>query len=74
MDESKKDVLHHFVAKSLFLINRARHDINTTVAFLCMRVKSPYQYKWKKLGRMISYLQATQGIKLTLEANDMHVV
>ena len=39
-----------------------------------MRLKSPDQDEWKTLGGIIRYIRATQGLKLTLEANDMHVV
>ena len=60
--------------KALFLTNRARRNIQTTVAFLCTRVKSPDQDNWKKLGRMICYLQETQGLKLTLESNGIHFI
>ena len=49
-------------------------NIQTTVVFLCTRVKSLEQGNWKKLGRMICYLRAIWGLKLTLEANDIHVI
>ena len=74
MDENEREIFHHFLAKVLFLKNRARRDIKTTVALLYMRVKSSDQDDWKKLGIIIRYLRATQGLKLTLEAKNIYVV
>jgi hypothetical protein len=50
--EDQKTVFHNFVAKCLFLTNRARPDITTAVAFLTTRVKSSDEDNWKKLTRM----------------------
>ena len=67
-DEAMK--FHHVVAKLLFLCKRARPDIHTAVAFLCTRVKKPDEDDYKKLCRVLKYLQSTIEIKLTLEAED----
>ena len=62
------------MTKALFLTNHARCDIQTTVECLCTRVKSLDQDNLEKIGRMIRYLRATQGIKLTLKSNGINVV
>jgi len=54
--EEDKEAFHHLVAKLLYLSKRARPDIQTAVAFLCTRVKSPDEDDYKKLARCISYL------------------
>ena len=46
---------HDYVAKLLFVSTRARQDIQTAVAFLTKRVKSPYQDHWRKLKKVIKY-------------------
>ena len=74
LDDNEREIFHHFVAKALFLTNHPRRDLQTTVAFLCMRVKSPGQDDRNKLVRMIRYLRETRVLKLTLEENDMHIV
>jgi hypothetical protein len=51
LDEETAQLFHHFVAKLLFLCKRARPDIQTSVAFLCTRVKAPDCDDYKKLGR-----------------------
>jgi len=65
----ESELFHHYVAKLLFLCKRARPDIQTAVAFLSTRVKSPDQDDLKKLYRVMRYLRFTQHLPLTLEVN-----
>jgi hypothetical protein len=60
---------HSTVAKALFLCKRARPDIQPTVPFLCTRVTSSDEDDWKKLLRMMKYLEQTVDLELTLEAS-----
>ena len=41
LEEKKAQLFHHMVAKLLYLCCRTQQDIQTAVAFLCTRVKSP---------------------------------
>ena len=70
LSTQESDLFHHYVAKLLFLCKHARPDIQTAVAFLSTRVKAPDQDDLKKLGQAMRYLQFTQHIPLTLEADD----
>ena len=70
----KKEDFHTFVAKGLFASKRARPDIQPTIAILSTRVKEPTKGDWKKLLRLMKYLNGTQNMVLTLAANDLHVV
>jgi Reverse transcriptase (RNA-dependent DNA polymerase)/Zinc knuckle len=74
LDATTADMFHHNVAKLLFLCKRARPDIQTSVAFLCTRVKAPDSDDYKKLARVMRYLRGTIDMPLTLEANDIQVV
>ena len=56
------------VAKLLYIAKRARPDIEPTVAFLCTRVSCSDVDDWKKLGRLIAYLQCTIDHKRILGA------
>ena len=67
----ESDMFHHYVAKLLFLCKRARPDIQTAVAFLSTRVKSPDQDDLKKLGQTMQYLQFTRELPLTLESSEL---
>jgi hypothetical protein len=55
---------HHTVAQLLFMATRARRDIQTAVAFLTTRVKSPDEDDWGKLKRVLKYLNGTRYLKL----------
>ena len=61
-------------AKALFLAKRARPDIQTAVSFLCTRVKRPDEDDYKKLGRLMKYLQGTREMTLTIEPDNIQVV
>ena len=74
LNEEEKRLFHFIVAKSLFLCKRGRPDIQTAISFLCTRVKNPDFDDWKKLGRLIKYLRATKNLKLTVSADDAHVL
>jgi len=74
LDKARKEEFHTFVAKGLFLCKRARPDIHPTIAVLCTRVQAPNQDDWKKLLRLMKYLNGTRGDKLTLSADDLSIV
>jgi hypothetical protein len=69
LDGEKNEFFHHVVAQLLFLCKRARPDIQTAVAFLCTRVKSPDTEDYQKLVRVIKYLRGTVNLPLRLEAD-----
>jgi hypothetical protein len=72
--EEQAQDFHQVVAQLLFLSSRAQRDIQTAVAFLCMRVKQPDEDDWGKLKRVLKYLKGTKGLKLTLSVNDMSII
>jgi hypothetical protein len=74
LDEATSDKFHSNTAKLLFVSKRARPDVQTSVAFLTTRVKSPDEDDYKKLARCMKYLRATIDLPLTMEADDLHVV
>jgi hypothetical protein len=74
LDEETSDKFHSYTAKLLFVSKRARPDVQTSVAFLTTRVKSPDEDDYKKLAKCMKYLRATINLPLTMEADDLHVV
>ena len=74
LDALKAEQFHTTVAKCLFLCKRARPDIQVAVAFLCTRVKEPDQDDWKKLVRLVQYLNGTKSLNLTLTASNSNDV
>jgi Reverse transcriptase (RNA-dependent DNA polymerase) len=71
LPENEAIKFHHLVAKLLFFCKRVRPNIHTAVAFLCTRVKHPDYDDYKKLARVIKYLQTTDKLELTLEAHNI---
>ena len=59
----------HLVMQLLYLSQRACPDIRTAMSFLCSRLKCPDQDDYKKLGRVMKYLQATLDLPLILSAD-----
>ena len=65
---NKKDmeIFHSIVSKLLFVGKRARPDIMVAIAFLTTRVSKSDEDDWKKLERLMSYVNNTLDLKLTL--------
>jgi len=53
VDEKRAQFYHTYVAKTLFICKRAQPDLQTTVSFLCKRVKDCREDDFKKLKRMM---------------------
>ena len=68
LENQKREEFHTTVAKALFLCKRTRPDLQPTVPFLCTRVQSTDEDDWKKLLRMLKYLEDTIEEELTLGA------
>ena len=74
LDKIRAEQFHTTVAKGLFACKRTRPDIHPTIAVLCTRVKSPTENDWKKLERLMKFLNKTKNDKLILQADNLHVI
>ena len=73
--EGDKIIFHRLVAKLLFPSKPERPDIQPTITFLTMRVRNIDKYDWKKLRRVLSYLDSTiNSMKLHLKSNNPNVI
>ena len=70
LDNATREVFHTFVAKGLFMCKRSRPDIQPTIAVLATRVWELTSDDWKKLLRMLKYINGTRSQTLTLGAID----
>jgi histone deacetylase 1/2 len=70
LDLARKEKFHTLVAKSLYLAKRVRPDILLPISFLSSRTLSPDVDDWKKLERMLRYLNGTTELGIILEASD----
>ena len=66
LNRQDAEMFHSTVAKLLFAAKRARPDIQTAIAFLCTRVKSPDEDDQKKLIRVLGYIKNTIYLPLTI--------
>ena len=53
LSQADADLFHHFVAQLLYLLKRARPDIQLSVSLLCTRVIGPGTDDYKKLARVM---------------------
>lgn len=66
LPEEQASDFHQTVAQLLFLSDWAHWDIQTTVAFLTMMVKSSDEDHWEKVKRVLKYLNGAMELGLTL--------
>ena len=69
LDDQRKKIFVHLVMQGLYLSQRGRPDIRTSIAFLCSRLNNPDEDDYKKLTRLFRYLRGTKELVLTLRAN-----
>jgi hypothetical protein len=74
LDEERKQKFVHFVMQLLYLSQRARPDIRTAVSFLCGRIQHPDEDDYKKLCRVMKYLDCTADLALKLKADNSGIV
>jgi hypothetical protein len=67
LDKDKKEAFHSRVAKLLYLAKRARPDILVSVSYLSTRVQEPTSVDWKKLDRVLRYLNGTPNLGIAIE-------
>jgi hypothetical protein len=70
LKKDRAELFVHIVMQLLYLSQRARPDIRTAVSFLCGRLTKPDQDDYKKLARVLKYLDSTVDLPLVLGAND----
>jgi hypothetical protein len=69
LDKDRSDTFHKMVMQLQYMSQRARPDLRTAVSFLCKRVTKPDEDDWKKLTRVMRYLQGTVTLTLRLAAD-----
>jgi hypothetical protein len=74
LEKVQAEEFHTFVVKGLFACKRARPDIHPAIAFLTTRVRNPNQDDWRKLIKLLKYINGTRNDVLTLSADNLNVV
>jgi hypothetical protein len=69
LSRDKADIFHRMVMQLLYLSQRGRPDLQTAISFLCKRTSAPDEDDYKKLTRVMRYLQGSIELKLALSAD-----
>ena len=71
LSTKKSDTFHRVVAKLLWVMKRGRPDIETAISMLCTRVQEPTEQDWKKLKRLLQFLNKTIDDIRVLSADNL---
>jgi hypothetical protein len=74
LGETKRKVFHSVFARLLWVGVKARPDTLVALSFLGKRTSKADEDDWVKLERLLSYLQATRDMPLTLGIENLRVV
>ena len=66
LNDRRKEEFHTITAKTLWVSQRTRPDVQLSVGFCCTRIQEPTEHDWKKLTHLMSYLWTTQFIPLII--------
>jgi hypothetical protein len=72
LSSERKKIFHSTVAKLLFVAKQGRLDILLAISFLTTRVQAPDEDDWKKLLRVLNYLNSTLDYILTLRCHNLN--
>ena len=56
LSEDKSDTFHSIIAKLLWIMKRARPDLETAISYSCTRVSKSNLDDWRKLRRVIAFM------------------
>jgi hypothetical protein len=74
IDSVRKELFHTITAKTLWLSQRSRTDVQLAVGFCCTRIQEPNEHDWKKLTHLMQYLRATRFIPLIIMSDGMNTI
>jgi hypothetical protein len=66
LDAERKEIFHSRVAKLLYMAKRVRPDILVACSFMASRVQCATEADWKKLDRVLKYLNGCQDGRIVL--------
>ena len=74
LDDERKKLFHQITAKLLFVSKCGRPDIQVAMSFLTTRVTKPDEDDWKKLLRLMQYINCTINLELTLSIKSFNSI
>ena len=70
LDCARKETYHHIAAKTLWLSQRSRNDLQLASGYHCSRVKEPNEDDWRKLTWLMRYIWWTRFIPTIIRITD----
>ena len=74
LGEDQKNLFHRITAKLLFVSKRGRPDIQVAISFLTTRVTQPDEDDWKKLLRLMRYIDTSIDLLFTLSIDSFNAI
>ena len=74
LDKDQAITFHNSVAQLIFTTPHVRKDIQTAVAFLTTKLRSPDEGNWRKLRRVLQYIISTIHTPLILRVDKLNIV
>jgi hypothetical protein len=71
LNQAKADIFTKFVAKLIWVMKRARPDVEPTVSFLSTGVKAPDKDDWHKFKRLMCWMKKTKADVRIIGADDL---
>ena len=69
LDKDRATIFYRMTMQLLYLCQRGRPELRTAISFLCRRNQAPDEDDYKKLTRVMQYLQGSIDLKLVLSAD-----
>ena len=63
------DTFHSVFIKLIWIFNRGQLDCDTAISLLCKRIKHPDVEDWKKLKRLLCFMNHTINNKIIIGGN-----
>ena len=65
------DMFHSVVMKLLWIVHRGWTDFATSISYLCTRMKQPAIEYWKKLKRVLCFMNRIIDDKWIIDTNNL---
>jgi hypothetical protein len=74
LGSKRRETLHSFVMKAMFLCKRACSDVQPAISFLVSGVQELNESDWTKLIRVLVFLKTARDDLLAVEADDTQML
>ena len=71
-DEARGEIFHSITVKLLFIMKRARLDVETAVSYLITRVSKKHEKDWEKLNRFLGFMKGSIKDHRVIEVDSLH--